>query len=95
MLKVRLNKINEMTIPGKHATFVFFKAVPINGGISFIANSGKDLDELENFTKTEVQDKLLKFLNKKFSDIFILDYSYKGAGYGFKIDIYKMVKKIS
>ena len=85
---------------GSERVEVKFLPVPYkDGGISLIAKSSKDLDKLESLIPSGVSgDVIPKILQgqieKKLGIIVKWDARYQGAGFGFKIDMYKIVDKL-
>ena len=80
---------------------VDFTLVPTKGGgFSAIAKSSKDLDTLQRAIPLGVRgDELIgKILANKIEKQTKLpidvDFDHKGAGYGFKIDMYSLLKSI-
>ena len=80
---------------------VDFTIVPNKGsGFSAIAKSSKDLDTLQRAIPLGVRGddligKIIAGQIEKQLDIPVdVDYNYKGAGYGFKLDMYSLVKKL-
>ena len=80
---------------------VDFTLVPTQrGGFSAIAKSSKDLDTLQRAIPLGVkQDDLIGKIiagqiEKQTKLPIDVDYDHKGAGYGFKIDMYSLLKSI-
>lgn len=80
---------------------VDFTLVPTKGGgFSAIAKSSKDLDTLQRaIPMGVVGDKLIpqiiaNQIEKQTKLPIELDYNHQGAGYGFKIDMYSLIKSI-
>jgi hypothetical protein len=78
-----------------------FTITPTKGsGFSAIASSSKDLDILQkaisSATKGDstVPNMLRHSFERKLGVPVEIDYDYNGAGFGFKIDMYSLVKKI-
>lgn len=78
-----------------------FTITPTKGsGFSAIASSSKDLEILQNAissaTKGDstVPDMLRHGIERRLGIPIEIDYDYRGAGFGFKIDMYSLVKKI-
>jgi hypothetical protein len=78
-----------------------FTIAPTKGsGFSAIASSSRDLDALQkaisSATKGDstVPAMLRHGIEMRLGIPVEIDYDYKGAGYGFKIDMYSLVKKI-
>lgn len=71
-----------------------------NGGFSAIAKSSKDLDTLQRAIPLGVRgdDLISKIIADKIEKQTKLpidvDYNHQGAGFGFKIDMYSLVKSI-
>jgi len=85
---------------GSKRVEVKFTPIPYkDGGISLLAKSSKDLDKLESLIPSGVSNdiipKILKGqVEKKLGIIVNWDARYLGAGYGFKIDMYKILDKL-
>jgi len=86
---------------GRENHTVQFSIVPTKGsGFSAIAKSSKDLDVLQRAIPMGVKgnDLIGKILADKFEKKLgipvNIDYDYKGAGFGFKLDMYSLVKKL-
>ena len=86
---------------GSESFQVDFTLVPTKGGgFSAIAKSSKDLDTLQRAIPLGVRgDELIgKILANKIEKQTKLpidvDFDHKGAGYGFKIDMYSLLKSI-
>lgn len=80
---------------------VDFTIVPTKGsGFSAIAKSSKDVDTLQRSIPLGVKgdDLISKIIagkiEKQLGIPVDVDYDHKGAGFGFKIDMYSLVKKI-
>ena len=78
-----------------------FTISPTKGsGFSAIAASSKDLDKLQqaisSATKgdSNVPAMLRHGIEKRLGIPVEIDYDYNGAGYGFKIDMYSLLKSI-
>ena len=69
--------------------------------LSAIAKSSKDLDELQTaISNRGAGDDMIgvivgKALENKLKLPIEVDHSYSGAGYGFKFDLYSIVKKLN
>jgi hypothetical protein len=81
---------------------VDFKINPGRGDIHFtaIASSSKDLDELQTAiinrggNDQTIGAIIAKALENKLKLPVDVDYGYQGAGYGFKLDLYSISKKL-
>ena len=80
---------------------VDFTLTPVKGGgFAAIAKSSKDLDTLQRAIPLGVKSddligKIIAGQIEKQTKLPIdVDYNYKGAGYGFKIDMYSFLKSI-
>ena len=80
---------------------VEFTIVPTKGsGFSAIAKSSKDLETLQRAIPLGVKgdDLIGKILAGQFEKKLGIpvepDYDYKGAGFGFKLDMYSLLKKL-
>lgn len=78
-----------------------FTITPTKGsGFSAIASSSKDLDNLQQAISSATKgDSTVPAMLRHAMEIRLgmpieIDYDYKGAGFGFKIDMYSFVKKI-
>ena len=77
-----------------------FILTPIKGsGFTAIAKTSKDLDKLQDLISASdasmvVQTGLQKYIEKKIKLPIDFDHNYNGAGYGFKIDIYSILKTL-
>jgi hypothetical protein len=87
---------------GYNRVEVDFKPVPYkDGGIALIAKSSSDIDKLQSIIPSGVSgDKLIPQilegqLQKKLGIIVNRDYDYRGAGFGYKIDMYYLLNKLS
>ena len=69
----------------------------LNNVIRFIAASSKDLDQLSGVSKEVVLEAILTYANKQFRDINFVPIKYDddGAGYGIKIDLEPIVKRLN
>jgi|TARA_R110002074_G_scaffold396035_2_gene584948 hypothetical protein len=97
MIKLQ-NILNEANIKVNNVTANFrVIATPtsLNNMIRFIAASSKDLDILQDISKDEIREAILKYANKQFREIKFLPVKYdEGAGYGFKIDLNTVLKRL-
>jgi hypothetical protein len=72
-----------------------------DGGISLVAKSSSDLDKLQSIIPSGVSgDKLIPQIlegqiEKKLGIAVRRDYDYRGAGFGYKIDMYYIIDKLS
>lgn len=81
---------------------VDFTIGPGNGDVHFyaIAKSSKDLDELQTAVINRggndetIGAIIAKAIENKLKLPIDTDYGYQGAGYGFKIDLYSVAKKL-
>jgi len=81
---------------------VNFSISPGRGDVHFsaIAKSSKDLDELQDaISNRGVGDDMIgtivaKALENKLKLPIDVDHGYQGAGYGFKLDLYSIAKKL-
>ena len=80
---------------------VKFTIAPTKGsGFSAIASSSKDLEILQkaisSATKGDstVPAMLRHYMERKLGIPVEIDYDYRGAGFGFKIDMYSLLKSI-
>jgi hypothetical protein len=78
-----------------------FNVAPIikDGGIACMAKTSKDLDVLQDIISNTnegliIQKALQVHLESKLKLPIDINFDYKGAGYGFKIDMYSLVKKL-
>ena len=68
----------------------------LNNMIRFIAASSKDLDQLDGVSREVIEDAIIKYANKQFRDItFVPVKNDQGAGYGIKIDLGPIMKKLN
>ena len=86
---------------GGESHTVDFTIVPTKGaGFSAIAKSSKDLETLQRAIPLGVRgdDLIGKILagqfEKKLGIPVDVDYDHKGAGFGFKLDMYSLIKKL-
>lgn len=97
MIKLQ-NILNEANIKVNNVTANFrVIATPtsLNNMIRFIAASSKDLDILQDISKDEIREAILKYANKQFREIKFVPVKYdEGAGYGFKIDLNTVLKRL-
>ena len=88
---------------GEQNYSVDFKIMPGSRDthLSAIAKSSKDLDELQTaISNRGAGDDMIgvvvaKALENKLKLPIEADHSYSGAGYGFKFDLYEIVKKLN
>ena len=81
---------------------VDFKVIPQlkNKGLIAMAKSSKDLDELQTAiinrggNDETIGGIIAKAVENKLKLPIDVDYSYKGAGYGLKLDFYSIAKKL-
>ena len=79
---------------------VEFNTTPTkSGGISCMAKTSKDLDVLQDIISDSnegmvIQKGLQNYLETKLKLPIDIDFDYNGAGYGFKIDIYSLLRRI-
>ena len=79
---------------------VEFRMVPIkNSGFSAIAKSSKDLDTISDIISSDnvglaIQKGLQTHIEKKLGLVVDTDFNHKGAGYGFKLDMYHIIDKL-
>lgn len=69
----------------------------LNNVIRFIAASSKDLDQLNGVSKEVVLEAILTYANRQFRDINFVPIKYDddGAGYGIKIDLEPIMKRLN
>ena len=86
---------------GSETFQVDFSLVPTKGGgFSAIAKSSKDLDTLQRAIPVGVRGDdligkiLANHIEKQTKLPIEFDYDHKGAGFGFKIDMYSLLKSI-
>ena len=79
---------------------VDFRMVPTkNGGFSAMAKSSKDLDTILDIISSDnvgmaIQKGLQTHIEKKLGLVVDTDFNHKGAGYGFKLDMYSIIDKL-
>jgi len=78
-----------------------FTITPTKGnGFSAIAKSSKDLEKLQGAISSATKgDSTVPAMLRHGIEIRLgipveIDYDYKGAGYGFKLDMYSIIKKL-
>lgn len=86
-------------IKGKAETIEFSLSPLSDGGFSVMAKSTKDLDKLQDLIASEdsslvVQKGIQKYIESKLKLAVDIDYGHRGAGYGFKIDMYSLLSKL-
>ena len=86
-------------INGKKIDVQFTVAPTKNGGFSAIAKSSKDLDTISYIISSDnvglaIQKGLQTHIEKKLGLVVDIDYNHKGAGYGFKLDMYSIIDKL-
>ena len=69
------------------------------GGIDIItlAKTSKDLDVLHPLTKNgnrPIQEAIKQVIEKQLNIPINIDYNYDGAGFGFNVDFYGVIKKL-
>lgn len=86
---------------GSETFRVDFTIVPTKGsGFSAIAKSSKDIETLQRAIPLGVRgDELISKIiagkiEKQLRIPVDVDYDHKGAGYGFKLDMYSLIKKL-
>ena len=68
----------------------------LNNMIRFIAASSKDLDQLDDIDRDDIVEAILKYANKQFREIkFLPVKNDQGAGYGIKINLEPIMKKLN
>jgi len=86
-------------INGKREDIMFNISPTRDGGFTAIAKSSKELDKLQDLISAEdsslvVQSGLETYIEKKLGLVVYSDSNYKGAGYGFKLDMYYIIDKL-
>ena len=86
-------------IQRKSEIIEFTTSLTRDGGFSVIAKSSKDLDKLQDLIASEdsalvVQKGIQKYIESKLKLAIDSDYNYRGAGYGFKLDMYSLLDKL-
>ena len=86
-------------IKGKVETVEFSLSPTKSGGFTVMAKSSKDLDKLQDLISSEdssmvVQKGIQQYIESKLKLAVDTDYDYRGAGYGFKIDMYSLLSKL-
>ena len=86
-------------IKGKSEVIEFTTSLTKGGGFSVIAKSSKDLDKLQDLIASEnssmvVQKGIQQYIESKLKLAIDTDYNYRGAGYGFKLDMYSLLSKL-
>ena len=97
MIKLK-DILNEANVKVNNTTVKFTViATPtsLNNMFRFIAASSKDLDILQDFSSDDIRAAILKYANNQFREIKFIPVKYDdGAGYGFKIDLNTVLKKL-
>lgn len=86
-------------INGKRETVQFILSPTRNGGFTAMAKSSKDLDTILNIISSDdvgmaIQKGLQSHIEKKLGLVVDMDFNHKGAGYGFKLDMYYIIDKL-
>ena len=86
-------------IQGKREDIEFSLSPTKDGGFAVIAKSSKDLDKLQDLVSSEnssmvVQKGIQQYVESKLKLAIDIDYNYRGAGYGFKLDMYSLLGKL-
>jgi len=86
-------------INGKRVDVEFTISPIQNSGFSAIAKSSKDLDKIQDIISSDnvgmaIQKGLQSHIEKKLGLAVDRDSNYKGAGYGFKLDMYYIIDKL-
>lgn len=92
---IKLKQLIEVSTISVKTKDITFSAHPGKSGIILLAKSSKDLDKLRELDgDMEIQKELLQIIQNKTKIDFYNDWSWEGAGFHFKIDLYKLAKKI-
>ena len=86
-------------INGKKVDVQFTISPTKNGGFTAIPKSSKDLDTIQDILSSDdvgmaIQKGLQTHIEKKLGLVVDTDFNHKGAGYGFKLDMYHIIDKL-
>jgi len=95
-LKTLIMEGNKVTVPVGGEKIKFSATVSTNGKLILIASSSSDIDKLQDVISIlpphGVRNALLNYIEKKLKVPFQHDMDHPGAGYGFKVDMYSLIK---